>query len=237
MLRLLMVLFALSVPVREASAEEIVELELVLALDVSASVNDSEYALQIFGSAVAFLDYKIEEAIEASPGGIAVTVVQWASENHQKVGMPWTLLRSRYDSRAFAERLSVMARKLPGGNTMIHGGLAFAAEQFDKSPYTSRRQIIDIAGNGEADKHDEAVKERDRLVELGITINGLAIEEDPGNMTLYFRDFIIGGPGAFVETANDFQDVSRAMQRKLLREIKIPAIGSLPLTEPTPGRG
>lgn len=154
-----------------------------------------------------------------APGGIAVAVFHWASPGYQVVAIPWTQLRSRESVEAFADEVARMPRKISGGGTTIHAALAFAHRLFDSSPVTGRRRVIDLSGNGEADELSATLKMRDRIVAAGVVINGLAIEELKADLTSYFRDSVIGGPGAFVETAWDFDDFARAMRLKLLREI------------------
>lgn len=196
-----------------------VELELVLAIDVSASVNDDEYALQRLGTVAAFRDPAVQDAVSMAPGGIAVTVFHWASRGYQVVAIPWTRLQSPESVDAFADEVARMPRLISGGGTSIHAALAFGHRLFDDSPVTGRRRIIDLAGNGVADELTATLKTRDRIVAAGVVINGLAIEELKDDLTSYFRDNLIGGPGAFVETAWDFHDFANALRRKLLREI------------------
>lgn len=203
-----------------------VELELVLAIDVSASVNDDEYALQRLGTAAAFRDPAVQQAVSAAPGGIAVTVFHWASQGYQVVAIPWTELQSRESLDAFADEVARMPRRVSGGGTAIHAALAFGHRLFGDSPVRGRRRVIDLAGNGEANQLSKTLAVRDRIVADGVVINGLAIEELKADLTTYFRHHVIGGPGAFVETAWDFHDFSRAMRRKLLREIGTRQISS-----------
>jgi hypothetical protein len=203
----------------QPAAAEAVELELVLAIDVSASVNDQEYALQRLGTAKAFRDPAVQQAVAAAPGGIAVTVFHWASRGYQAVAIPWTQLQSRESLDAFADEVARMPRRVSGGGTAIHAALAFGHRLFGDSPVRGRRRVIDLAGNGEANQLSATLEMRDRIVADGVVINGLAIEELKADLTAYFRDSVIGGPGAFVETAWDFDDFSRAMRLKLLREI------------------
>jgi hypothetical protein len=216
-------LVMLSLTAAPAVAES-VELALVLAIDVSASVNDDEYALQRSGTAAAFRDPDVQEAVMTAPGGIAVTAFQWASERYQVVAIPWTRLQSRESVVAFADEIGRMPRKIPGGGTEIHDALAFAYRLFDSSPVTALRRVIDLSGNGEADNVPATIEVRDGIVASGIVINALAIEELKDDLTSFFRNHVIGGPGAFVETAWDFDDFSRAMRIKLLREIS-PQLG------------
>jgi hypothetical protein len=196
-----------------------VDLQLVFAFDVSASVNDAEYDLERAGTAAALRDPAVRDAIAALPDGMAVVAVQWASEFHQAVALPWMHVRGDKSLDRFADAMAVMPRKLPGGNTMIHAGLAFAARTMAESDIEARRRVINLSGNGVADKIPETHRIRDRLVADGIIINGLAIEELKEDLTAFYRHNVIGGPGAFVETARDFDDIVQAMRRKLLREL------------------
>jgi hypothetical protein len=209
---------SLALPQQPAAAAS-VDLELVLAIDVSASVNDDEYALQRLGTAAAFRDRAVQDAVSRVPGGIAVVVFHWASQGYQVVAIPWTRLQSRESLEAFADEIARMPREISGGGTMIHAALAFAYRLFDASPVSGRRQVIDLAGNGVADDIPATLEVRDGIVAGGVVINALAIEELKADLTSFFRDSVIGGPGAFVETAWDFEDFARAMRLKLLREI------------------
>lgn len=206
-----------------ASAAE-AELHLVLAFDASASVNDEEFHLQRAGTARALRDPSVMGAIAQAPGGIAISLVQWASIKHQVVALTWTRLSNADSVFAFSRSVDAMPRKLSGGNTMIHAGLAFAARQFANAPGSARRRVIDLSGNGPADDAQALASERRRLISAGLVINALAIEELKGNLTRYYEDFLIGGSGAFVQTALEFSDFEDAMRQKLLREIKGPAL-------------
>lgn len=216
-------------PVRAAAQDH--DLHLVLAFDVSASINDLEFDLQRFGTARAFRAVPVVAAIEAAPGGVAVAIVQWSSIARQAVALDWTVLRTRADAFALAGRVQAMQRKLPGGGTMIHAGLDFAAERFRSAPGSAVRRVIDLSGNGETDDARALAAVRARLLAEGVVINALAVEELGGDLTAYFRDHLIGGPDAFVETAPDFEDFQSAMERKLYREIagrRIAGLGPAP---------
>lgn len=219
-----LVVLTLALPSVRAVAEP-AELELVLAIDASASVNDEEFVLQVAGTAAAFRDPDVQLAVAAAPGGIAVIAFQWASARYQTVAIPWTRLQSRESVAAFADQVERMPRMIPGGGTLIHAALAFGYRLFDSSPVMGLRRVIDLSGNGEADDFPATLEVRDRIVASGVVINALAIEELKEDLTSYFRDHVIGGTGAFVETAADFDDVSRAMRLKLLREIGDHRIG------------
>lgn len=200
-------------------AQDRMELHLVLAFDVSASVNDEEFDLQRRGTAAAIRSDAVATAIADAPGGVAIAIVQWSSQTQQAIGLDWVALRSAADAAAYADRVEDLPRRLPGGGTMIHAGLDFAAEMFGTAPGAARRRVIDLAANGQTDDTDALLEMRDRLLQRGIAINGLAIEEDDRTLTAYFHREVIGGPGAFVVTADDFPDFGKAMQIKLYREI------------------
>ena len=202
-----------------AQAQERMELHLVLAFDVSASVNDDEFDLQRTGTADALRSERVAEAIARAPGGVAIAIVQWSSKSRQALGLDWVELYNLGDVDAYADEVAGMPRRLPGGGTMIHTGIEFAARLLEAGPGEARRQVIDLSGNGQADDRDLLLESRDRVVSQGIVINGLAIEEDHDDLTEYFERYVVGGTNAFVVTANDFEDFTDAMETKLFREI------------------
>lgn len=202
-----------------APAQDRMELHLVLAFDVSASVNDVEFDLQRTGTVNALRSDLVAAAIDRSPGGVAIAIVQWSSSTRQALGLDWVELHSKADVARYAAQVDAMPRRLPGGGTVIHTGLEFAARLLEAGPGYARRQVIDIAGNGQSDDPEGLAVERDRLTAQGIVINGLAIEEDGADLTPYFERYVAGGPGSFVITADGFEDFTRAMEIKLLREI------------------
>ncbi len=195
------------------------ELHLVLAFDVSASVNDVEFDLQRTGTANALRAPEVMAAIEQAPGGIAIAIVQWSSVIRQALGLDWVILHSEADVAAYADAVDAMPRRIPGGGTMIHSGLDYASRLLDAAPGYARRRVIDLSGNGQTDDLDKLLEVRDWLASRGIVINALAIEEHHDDLTSYFRQYLISGPGAFVVTAAEFKDFHEAMQIKLLREI------------------
>lgn len=215
------------------AAEERMELHLVLAIDVSASVNDEEFDLQRSGYAMALRSRVVGAAVEQAPGGVAIAIVQWSSVMLQELGLDWVTLRSRDDTVTYAETVAAMPRRLPGGGTMIHSGLEFAARLLETAPGSARRQVIDLSGNGESDDPDRLHETRARLVRQGVVINALAIEElNYKDLTSYFYTHVVGGEGAFVVTADEFEDIATAMQIKLYREISGAAVSTLPGLSP-----
>ncbi len=195
------------------------ELHLVLAFDVSASVNDVEFDLQRTGTANALRAPEVMRAIEQAPGGIAIAIVQWSSVTRQALGLDWVILHSDADAAVYADTVDTMPRRIPGGGTMIHSGLHYASRVMDGAPGYARRRVIDLSGNGRADDLDKLLEVRELLASRGVVINALAIEEHHDDLTSYYHQYLISGPGAFVVTAAEFEDFHEAMQIKLLREI------------------
>ncbi len=204
------------------------ELHLVLAFDVSASVNDVEFDLQRRGTAMALRSPDVMAAINQAPGGVAIAIVQWSSVIRQALGLDWVVLQTEADAAAFADLVEAMPRRIPGGGTMIHSGLEYAARLLEAGPGFARRYVIDLSGNGRADDLDKMLEMRDRLASRGVVINALAIEELNNDLTSYFHQYLVAGPGAFVVTADEFEDFHTAMQIKLLREISGPSFSGGP---------
>jgi len=197
-----------------------VDLLLVMALDVSGSVDDQEYALQREGLARALSSRQVIDAIAAGVNGsIAVTVVQWSGFTEQIVKIDWQRVADASDLSRLADKVRTMTRRYKNGATDIGGVLKFAQQQFKSAPYPGRRHVIDIVGDGTNNVNFSPHIERDRVVKAGSTINALAIITASATLFDYFRTKVIGGPGAFVETAIDYNAFEVAMRRKLVREI------------------
>ncbi len=210
-----------------ASALE-VDLELVLAVDVSGSIERDEAELQRQGFIQAFQN---EAVIRAITGGehkrIAVTYIEWAGVNHQRLGVDWRVIDSPAAAHDFADELAIMPFTSALW-TSISGAIELGMERLRASPHRSKRQVIDISGDGANNNGEGVVTARDRAVRAGITINGLPIVNGrPSpygtpqlpNLDWYFEDCVIGGPGAFIVVADGFADFGRAIKRKLIREI------------------
>jgi hypothetical protein len=205
-----------------------VDLELVLAVDVSRSMDFEEQRLQRNGYVAAFRHPEVLAAIASGPlGRIAVTYVEWAGPASQSVIVPWTVLASSDDALAFAERLDG-GEMLRERGTSISSGLYFAAKLFESSGVRGLRQAIDVSGDGPNNMGPPVVPTRDGLIERGITINGLPIMLRPGggfgpygipNLDVYYEDCVIGGPGAFVITVDEVSQFPAAIRRKLVLEI------------------
>jgi len=221
LLLVLMALFLL-LPSRAARAEIPVDLQLVLAVDASSSVDFDEFNLMANGLAHAFRDERVKQAISSGAlGAIAVTVVQWASAgtNAQHVSVPWQLVDGPEASEALADRLQMMPRDVDGGGTSIGNAIRYSMQQFSVGPYRGLRQVIEVSGDGIDNGVDPVRPARDDAVAQGITINGLAILNEEKNLDRHYQDYVIGGRGAFVIDAADYADFARAILQKLIREI------------------
>ena len=197
-------------------------LALVLAVDISPSVNDHEYHLQMAGFAKAFRHPAIIRAIGVpGSGGIAVTVVLWSSVNNQAPVIGWTRVHDAASARTLANKIEKMPRPLTelGLGTAVGAAMVYAAKQFDRLPFRCQRRIIDVSGDGRSNVGPKPSEARDVIVRFGITINGLAIISDEPDLNVYYRDQVIGGASAFVITAKTHEAFDVAIRQKLLREI------------------
>ncbi len=197
-----------------------VDLNLVLGVDISNSVDWYEYRLQRDGLAYALRQRQVVAAIQSGPNRrIGVTIVQWSGDGSQKVALPWTMVASLADAVRLSQRVADMERLYGGHATHISGMIAFGARLLKASPFMSRRKVIDISGDGHDNVTKQPGRRRDEAVAAGIIINGLAIENEEKALRFYYRKFVIGGPGAFVMRTRRYRDFGAAMERKLIREI------------------
>ena len=202
-----------------------VELELVLAVDASGSVSAAEFDLQTRGLAGAFRDPAVIAAIrDAGPDGIVVALMQWSSPGQQVVAVDWTVAYDAASAAALADRIEAAGRLILG-ETAIDGALRFAAGLIDANRFAGRRRAIDLSGDGQTNWGRDPDPARDRAVAAGITVNGLAIVNEQPDLARYFREHVIGGPGAFVAVAADYDDVAAAIRLKLIQEIRGAPIG------------
>lgn len=211
---------------------EFVDLELVLAVDTSSSVNYDEYALQMAGIARAFRNPLLHRALEAAgEGGIAVAVLQWASAERQEIAIDWRKIDGPGSALAMADALETTPRLIDNGGTSISGAIDFASAMFAVNEFDGRRQAIDVSGDGRNNHGRWGFASRDEAVARGITINGLAILNEEPNVDLHYAKYVIGGQGAFLMTADDFEDFADAILLKLVREISGDILAGIP---PTP---
>jgi hypothetical protein len=209
-----------------AHAETEVDLALVLAVDVSLSMEPDEQELQREGFVEAFRSPEVHEAIgRGMLGRIAVTYVEWAGAGYQQVVVPWTVIEQPADGQAFAARLAQMPIQR-FGYTSVSGAIDFSLRQLRESGVTPVRQVIDISGDGANNQGRIVTAARDEAVAQGITINGLPImlkrpsgAWDIDNLDLYFKDCVIGGPGAFMIPVREKAQFAQAIRTKVIREI------------------
>lgn len=194
------------------------EIELILAMDVSRSVMNSEYDLQMEGLADAFRDDVVLDLIE-SAGGIMATVTQWSGAGDQAQTVPWRWLESRTSTLSFADEITTQRRSYFGAYTATGNALLHAAAISAANPAKCNRKVIDVSGDGRGNRGANPKSVSAQLIAQGYTINALAIlGAKPSPLDFYARE-VIGGPGAFVEAADGFEVYAEAIRRKILREL------------------
>lgn len=192
------------------------DLALVLAVDVSGSVDPGEYALQMRGLAAALRDPVVSEALVR--GEAALMLVQWTGSTRQEATLDWTSIRGFAEIDDFARRVETAPRAWRSFSTAIGEALAYSMAQFASAP-DCRRRLIDLSGDGTSNEGVAPAALRAALRAADIGVNALAIEGSEPDLTGYFFENVIRGEGAFVETANGFDDYPRAIRRKLRREL------------------
>jgi hypothetical protein len=196
-----------------------VDVALVLAIDSSSSVSADEFYLQTQGLAAAFADPEVEAAItRGTEGAIAVAILEWAGPDRQEVNLVWTTVRPA-DLPALSAELADLPRLIDGGGTGLGAGLLAATALFAQAPPATRR-VIDVSGDGRTSAGPPVAAARDAAVAAGITVNGLAIVNEEPDLEAFYRDNLKGGPDAFVMRARDYEDFTRAIKAKLLRELE-----------------
>ena len=207
-----------------AAAEPVpVDLQLVIAVDVSASMERDEFLLQRAGyvAAIAHSDF-IRAVLSGDNRRIALTYVEWADSDRQKVVVPWRLIDSAASARAFAAALNVEPFVDEHG-TSISSALTFSAGLYANDGFTGPRRVIDISGDGPNNYGPPVTEARDQVVGQGIVINGLPILISPSPifpaMDRYYADCVIGGPGAFMLPISTASEFALAIRLKLIQEI------------------
>jgi hypothetical protein len=203
-----------------AVAQTAVDLQLVLAVDASGSVDQGRFELQQQGYVAAFRDPRVLHAIQSgATQAIAVTMVQWTGPELQIQVLLWTVIKDATTAHAFAAAIQATPRRLFGGGTSISGVIDYAVPLLLESPFQGTRRIIDISGDGSNNRGRPAASARDDAVRAGIVINGLPILAREPTLDRYFYDHVIGGPGAFVVVAESYETFADAILKKLLREM------------------
>jgi hypothetical protein len=232
-LRLLLVLGACLITwIPFARAAEEVDLLLVLAVDVSRSIDQPKFQLQRDGYVAAVSDRGVLDAIRSGPHQkMALSFVEWSGAGAEKLLIDWTIIDGAASARRFGDQLVEFPRSF-ADRTSISGALEFAEAQIARAPFTAPRHVIDVSGDGTNNAGRDVQAVRGEVVDKGITINGLVIltpqgqflfnadhTNPPGGLEKYYRDNVIGGPGAFVMVAEDFNAFGKAIIKKLIAEI------------------
>jgi len=215
-------------PVRAA---EPVDLLLVLASDVSRSVDSRKFQLQREGYAAAIGNPQVLDTIRSGRNGrIGVLFLEWSGFGNQRVVVDWSIIDGAKAAQTFGDRLLESPRSF-ADRTSISGGIDAAVEQLSRAPFSSDRRAIDVSGDGTNNAGRDAGQARDEALARGITINGLVILSDTplpwnpdhtnpaGGLAKYYRDNVTGGPGSFVLEAKDFNSFGQAIIKKLVAEI------------------
>jgi hypothetical protein len=203
----------------------------VLSSDVSRSVDHAKFALQREGYAAAVTSPRVLDAVKSGPHGrIALCFIEWSGYGAQKIVIDWTMIDGEGAARKFSDQLAELPRSF-ADRTSISGGIDFAAAQFARAPFDAPRRTIDVSGDGTNNAGRDVTLARDQAVAAGIIINGLVILSDrqmpwnaehtnpPGGLEHYYRDNVIGGPGAFVTVAENFKSFGDAILKKMIAEI------------------
>jgi hypothetical protein len=225
------IIVALTLLAPAARAAEKVDLLLVLASDVSRSVDAEKFELQRRGYGHAMSDPRVIEAIRSGANGrIGVCFVEWSGVMSQKLVIDWTAIGDAASARQFGDRILEATRSFTD-RTSISGAIDFAMAQLERAPFESARRTIDVSGDGTNNSGREAAGARDEAVAKGVTINGLVILSErplawnpehtnpPGGLDNYYRQNVIGGPRAFVMAAQDFNAFGQALINKLIAEV------------------
>src|ERR1700722_5705716 len=225
-------------------AEPKVDVELVLAVDVSYSMDMDELAVQREGYAQAIVSKEFLQSLKALPNGkVSVTYFEWAASNDQKIVIPWRVIDGPETADAVADEIM----KTPirrASRTSISGAINFAMPLFDQNPYRGLRRVIDISGDGPNNNGLPVLGARDEAVSKGIVINGLPImvkepsysTMDIENLDWYYEDCVVGGPGSFVVAIKDRDKFKEAIRTKLLLEVagRTPPRPVIPVAEKEP---
>ena len=208
-----------------------VDLLLVLAADVSRSIDDVEFNLQRKGYAAAITDPQVLRAIVGGRNhAIAVTFIEWSGAADQNVVVEWSVVRDEEGAGAVAATILSAPRSFLG-RTSISAAIDYAVERFAAAPAQADKRILDVSGDGTNNSGRAVTEARDQAIAAGITINGLAIintqanpgyafhTQPPGGLPKYYEENVIGGPGAFLLQVENFDTFSEAMKRKLVTEI------------------
>ena len=221
------VLASVAASIAQSGKRDSVDVELVIAVDVSYSMDPDEQTLQREGYIAAISSREFIDAVRKGPNGrIAATYVEWAGSNEQKIIVPWQVIDGPEAAGAFVQTLNAAPMRR-ASRTSISGALVFATGLFEQSPFKGLRRVIDVSGDGTNNQGPLIEPTRDEVLARGITINGLPIMlKEPNTSFLdipdldhYYEDCVVGGPGAFVVPARGREHFIDAIRRKLLLEV------------------
>jgi hypothetical protein len=227
------VVFAAACSPSTAPAAEQVDILLVLAADVSRSVDSEKFQLQREGYAAAVSDPHVLEAIRSGrTGRIGLTFLEWSGIGSQRVVIDWAIISDAESAKGFGDRLLEAPRSF-ADRTSISGAIDFAMNRLAQAPFESARHTIDVSGDGTNNAGRDVASARDAALAQGVTVNGLVILSDtplvwnpdhtnpPGGLENYYRNNVIGGPGAFVVAAKDFASFGQAIVKKMIAEVAL----------------
>jgi Protein of unknown function (DUF1194) len=228
---LLLVLAGVAAFPRASAAADDVDLLLVLAADVSRSIDTEKFQLQREGYATAVSDPRVLEAIKSGrTGRIGLSYVEWSGLTSQRLVVDWTTISDADSAKSFADRLLEAPRSF-ADRTSISAAIEFAMAQLGRAPFRSQRRTIDVSGDGTNNSGRDVAQARDEALAQDVTINGLVIlSETPlawnpdhtnpaGGLENYYRQNVIGGPGAFVLAAQGFNSFGEAIVKKMISEV------------------
>lgn len=199
---------------------EPVDLELALAVDTSASVDSTEFALQVRGMAEAFRHPAVLRAIQGlGPDGMAVAVILWSDTRHQRLVVDWQKITDQASAEIFARQIEKITRGDTLGSTALGTAINYSAWSALNNAFEGRRKTIDVSGDGPSNSGEKPALSRDRAVTLGFTINGLVVENEEPFLQRYFERNVLGGTGAFAVAATSYEAYAQAFLLKLIREI------------------
>ena len=201
-------------------AETQVDLALVLAVDASGSVDQHRFELQKQGYAAAFRDRRVLNAIRSGlTQSIVVTMFQWTGPRLQVQVVPWTLIKDEASANAFAAAIEAAPRQLFGGGTSISGAIDYGRILLAQTEFAPTRRVIDVSGDGSNNSGRPVTFARDDAARAGVGVNGLPILSIEPGLDRYYRDYVIGGPGAFMVPADSYDTFAEAILKKLITEI------------------
>jgi hypothetical protein len=212
-----------------ARAQTAVDMELLLAVDASGSVDTTRFELQRRGYVAAFRSPQVLQAVAG--GGrqsIAVSMFQLTGPQLQADIVPWTMIKDEASAKSVAALIETTPRKLFGGGTSISGAIDTAMKWFPQSPFRGERRVIDVSGDGSNNRGRSVTKARDEAVAADIVINGLPILAWEPDLDYYYKQNVIGGPGAFMIVAKDFDTFADAILKKMIIEIAANGRGKAP---------